>query len=129
MSMRRSQNMTPQTSHHRLVPLFVLFLSAAATAAPPGPAGDRSVAQEPSTAVKFADLDLNTDAGRRELLDRLSKAANRVCAQDAVLHSDIAYPYVFGSACHDRALAAAVNQFHHAQLSALLADLTRTHDY
>ena len=38
----------------------------------PGYAGDQSLNQEPSTTVKFGDLDLNTDAGRRELLDRLS---------------------------------------------------------
>ena len=71
--------------------------------------------------MKFADLDLNTDAGRRELLDRLSKAARRVCAEDAMLHSDPGYPMVLGSCCYDHTLAAAVDKVHHAQLSALAA--------
>jgi UrcA family protein len=78
--------------------------------------------------VKFGDLDLNTDAGRRELLDRLSKAARRVCAEDAFLHSDLGYPQVYGS-CYSRSLAAAVDKVHHAQLSAFFAALSRTNAY
>jgi UrcA family protein len=107
----------------RLLISLAILLSAAVCL--PVSAGDQPVNQGPSTTVKFRDLDLNTDAGRRELLDRLSKAARRVCGKDAFLHSDLGYPQVYGS-CYSRSLAAAVDKVHHAQLSAFFADLSRT---
>ena len=77
-------------SYYRLLISLAFFLSTVVCL--PASAGDPPVKQGPSTTVKFADLDLNTDAGRRELLDRLRKAARRVCAEDAYLHGDVAYP-------------------------------------
>ena len=88
---------------------------------PPASAGDHSVNQRQSTRVKFADLDLNTDAGRRELLDRLSKAAERVC-RDGPVDGLEAYGY---SRCYRRTLAAAVDKVHHEQVSALFAATSR----
>ena len=111
-------------SCYRLFISLAFFISAVACL--PASAGDQPVNQAPSAVVKFRDLDLNTDAGRRELLDRLSKTARRVCAEDAFLHSDPAYPRVYGS-CYDRTLAAAVDKIHHAQLSALFAGISRPH--
>lgn len=106
-------------SCYRLLIGLAFFLSA--VACHPASAGDQPVNPEPSTTVKFGDLDLNTDAGRRELLYRLSKAARRVCAQAAISHSDIGgYPEVYGS-CYSRTLAAAVDSLHHKELSALFA--------
>jgi hypothetical protein len=71
--------------------------------------------------VKFGDLDLNTDAGRRELLDRLRKAARRVCAHEAAGHF---FGDVYGS-CYSSTLAAAVAKVHHEQVSALFAAMSR----
>jgi UrcA family protein len=84
---------------------------------PPATAGDHAVNQGQSTTVKFADLDLNTDAGRRELLDRLSKSADRICRTGPVSGLE-AYGY---SRCYRRTLAAAVDKVHHEQVSALFA--------
>ena len=69
--------------HHLLISLA--FFLAAATL-PPASAGDHPVNDGPSTKVKFGDLDLNTDAGRRQLLERLNKAASRVCEDYANLN-------------------------------------------
>jgi UrcA family protein len=90
---------------------------------PPVTAGDHPVNLGSSTTVKFGDLDLNTDAGRRELLERLNKAARRVCAKDAHLQSGL-FAYVYGS-CVSGTLAAAVAQVHHEQVSALFAAMSR----
>jgi UrcA family protein len=120
---RRSLNMTIQiASCYRLLISLAFLLSGVVCL--PASAGGQPANPEPSTTVKFGDLDLNTDAGRRELLDRLSKAARRVCAQDAFLHSDFGYPQVYGS-CYSRTLAAAVDKVHHEQVSALLATTSR----
>lgn len=70
--------------------------------------------------VKFGDLDLNTDAGRRELLERLSRAASRVCEQYANALWALGYYQIYSS-CLRNSLAAAVNKVHDAQVSALLA--------
>jgi UrcA family protein len=86
----------------------------------PAFAGDQPVDQGPGTTVKFGDLDLNTDAGRRELLDRLSKAAGRVCEQYANSHWALGYQQVYNS-CFRSSLAAAVDRVHHEQVSALSA--------
>jgi UrcA family protein len=123
--MRRSLNMNLQIpSCYRLLISLAFFLSTVVCL--PASAGDPPVKQGPSTTVKFADLDLNTDAGRRELLDRLRKAARRVCKEDAFLHGDVAYPQVYAS-CYDGTLAAAVDKLHHQQLSALFAATSRPH--
>ena len=91
---------------------------------PPATAGDHAVNQGQSTTVKFADLDLNTDAGRRELLDRLSKAVDRVCRESASGWTIVGSNWVYGS-CYRHSLAAAVDKVHHAQLSALFAATLR----
>ena len=73
-------------SWYRLLTILALFLCATA-ALPVSAAGAFPMNDEPSTTVKMGDLDLNTDSGRRALLDRLSKAANRVC-RDAPVAMD-----------------------------------------
>ena len=95
------------------------FLLSTATCLPVS-AGDQPVNQGPSTRVKFADLDLNTDAGRRELLDRLSKAASSVCAEYANANWSLGYAQVYRS-CFQSTLASAVDKIHHEQVSALFA--------
>jgi len=109
-------------SYYRLLISLAFVLSA--VVCPPTFAGDQTASQGPSTTVKFGDLDLNTDAGRRELLNRLSKAASRVCWESGFLQSTLVYPPVQGS-CYSRTLAAAVDKVHHAQLSALFAATSR----
>jgi UrcA family protein len=123
--MRRSLNMNLQIpSCYRLLISLAFFLSTVLCL--PASAGEPK--QGPSTTVKFVDLDLNTDAGRRELLDRLRKSARRVCKEDAFLHRDVAYPQAYGS-CYDRTLAAAVDKLHHQQLSALFAATSRPYKW
>jgi len=102
----------------------------------PAIAGDQSVNKGPRTIVKFGDLDLNTDAGRRELLNRLSTAASHVCAEyarqidvTAKVKGNLHAEYLNSSStwakeirsCYDRTLAAAVDKVHHAQLSQVAA--------
>jgi UrcA family protein len=108
----------PIRSCHPLLISLVFFFSAATCL--PASAGDPRVNEGPSTRVKFGDLDLNTDAGRRELLERLSKAANRVCMDYAYLYWSHGYQQVYRS-CFESTLAAAVDKVHHEQLSALFA--------
>jgi UrcA family protein len=105
-------------SCHGLLISLAFFLSAATCL--PASAGDQSVNQGPSTIVKVGDLDLNTDAGRRELLDRLSKAAGRVCEQYANANWTLGYYQVYSS-CFRSSLAAAVDKIHREQVSALFA--------
>lgn len=100
--------------------LGTLALLASAATCLPAAAGDTPAVDVSNTTVQFADLDLNTDAGRRALLARLSLAATRVCERDAFLHNDIGYPVVYGS-CHDRTLAKAVDKIHQQELSALFS--------
>ena len=95
---------------------------------PPATAGDYPVNRGSSTTVKFGDLDLNTDAGRRQLLDRLRMAAHRMCAKENRLHSDH-LGYVDDGPCYSRTLAAAVDKVHHEQVSALFAGLSRKNAY
>jgi UrcA family protein len=112
-------------SCYRLLISLAFFLSAVvclpasadAVVCLPASAGDHPVNQGSSTTVKFGDLDLNTDAGRRELLNRLSKTADRVC-RDGPASALAAYGYY---RCYRRTLAAAVAKVHHSQLSALFA--------
>jgi UrcA family protein len=109
-----SLNMTLQI--HRLL-ISLAFLVCAVTCLPAS-AGDYSVNQGPSTRVKAGNLDLNTDAGRHELLDRLSKAASSVCAEYATANWSLGYAQVYRS-CFQSTLAAAVDKIHHEQVSAL----------
>jgi len=88
---------------------------------PEATAGDHPVNLKSSVTVKYEDLNLNTDAGTRELLGRLSKAADRVC-RDGPVSALEAYGY---SRCYRRTLAAAVDKVHHEQLSALFAAMSR----
>jgi len=123
ISLRRSLNMTPEIrSWYRSLTILTVFLSAAASF--PASAGGYPMNQEPSTAVKFADLDLNTDSGRRALLDRLSKAADRVCREQAHSFASVG-PSDMYLACYRHTLASAVDSIHQTQLSALFANLSR----
>ena len=99
--------------------ISLAFLVSAATCLG-ATAGDYSVNQGPSTKVKAGDLDLNTDAARRELIDRLSKAASSVCAEYANANWSLGYAQVYRS-CFQGTLAAAVDKIHHEQVSALFA--------
>lgn len=105
---------------YRLLTILAFFLSAAV--ALPASAGDYPMNDEPSITVKFGDLDLNTDSGRRALLDRLSKAADRVCVEQAKSFASVGYTQM-QLACYRRTLAAVVDKVHDAQLSALFAAL------
>jgi UrcA family protein len=106
---------------YRILITLPLFLAAQC---PLIHAAEQAVNAEPSIAVKFSDLDLNTDAGRRELLNRLGKATEQVCSESAR-----SLEYVAGSeawrSCYRRTLAAAVNRLHHKQVSALFAAVSR----
>jgi UrcA family protein len=117
--MTYSNKFTP--SWQRLLTLLAFFLSAAASL--PAPAGQPAKdgrEGSPSTTVKFGDLDLNTDAGRRELLNRLRKGTDRVCLAQGLAWGGYAHAYIYSS-CYRATLAAAVDKVHHAQLSALFA--------
>jgi UrcA family protein len=109
-------------SWYRLLTILGFFLFAAEGV--PASADGYPLNNEPSTTVKFGDLDLNTDAGRRALLDRLSKAADRVCREQASSFAGVGFSQV-RLACYRRTLAAAVDKVHHVQLSALFAALSR----
>jgi UrcA family protein len=116
--------MTIQTSS-RCRPFASLVFLLSTLVCLPAFADEQPKNQEPSMKVAYADLDLNTDAGRRVLLQRLSRAAHRVCTEDANQHNDVGHPMVFGSWCYQHTLAAAVDRFHQAQLSALFAAASR----
>jgi len=109
-------------SCHRLLISLVFFL--ASTTCLPASAGDHLVNEGPSTRVKFGDLDLNTDAGRRELLRRLSNAASRVCEDYAHVNWSLRYREVYRS-CFENTLAVAVDRIHQEQVSALFAANSR----
>jgi UrcA family protein len=111
--------MTFQIPFCRPLLISLDFFLAAATCLPAS-AGDQLVNQGPRTTVKFGDLDLSTDAGRRELLERLSKAAGRVCEDYANANWSLGYDQVYSS-CFRSSLAAAVEKIHHEQVSALFA--------
>jgi|SRR5215469_836386 len=104
-------------------PTLLAFLLSQAAGLPASAAG-YPMNDEPSTAVKFADLDLNTESGRRALLERLSKAADRVCREQANSFASLGSSQLY-VACYRTTLAAAVNKFHNAQLSASFAALKR----
>ena len=75
--------------------------------------------QPPSISVEFRDLNLATEAGNRELLERLSKAASRVCWRDARARNEVGL--YEAHACYERTLALAVENIHQIRLSALFA--------
>ena len=105
-------------SFHSLLICLVFFVSTATCL--PASAGDQSVNEGPRMTVKFGDLDLNTDVGRRELLDRLSKAARLVCAEYASANWALGYYQVY-STCLRSTLTAAVEKIHQEPVSALFA--------
>ena len=105
---------------HLLISLALILATATCL---PAFAGDR-VNEGPSTRVKVGDLDLNTDAGRRELLNRLNKAASRVCEDYAYPYFSYGYLQVYRS-CFQSTLTAAVDKIHLEQLSALFAATSR----
>jgi UrcA family protein len=110
-------------SWYRLLTIFAFLFVLYAAACPPAFAAQPGN-EEPSTTVEFGDLNLNTDAGRRELLGRLSKAADRVCRERVTsAHSPLdafGYRRAYLS-CYRDTLAAAVEKIHHEQVSALFA--------
>jgi len=124
------------TSCYRLLISCAFFLSAAvslpasageqpADQCPPAAASDHPVNRQSSTTVKFGDLDLSTEADRRALLDRLSKAAHSVCGREAFLRGDNRYPRVRDlESCYRSTLAAAVDKVHHEQLSRLFVAMS-----
>ena len=109
--------MTRKIPRHSLL-IGLAFLIPTVTSLPVF-AGEEPVSQI-GTTVKFGDLDLNTDAGRRELLERLSKAAGRVCERYANAHWALGYYQVYSSCVHN-SLSAAVNKVHDEHVSALFA--------
>jgi UrcA family protein len=112
------------TSWYRLVTSPTLFFLLSAAACLPAFAA-QPVNEKSSVTVKFGDLNLTTDAGTRELLNRLSKAADRTC-RDGPISGLTAFGY---SRCYRRTLAAAVDKVHHEQVSALFAVLSRKNEY
>jgi len=106
------------SSRHRLPTILAFFLSAAACLA--ASASDQPANEETSTTVKFADLNLDTDAGRRELLTRISKAADRVCSENTRSLASLGTTAVWVS-CYRHTVAATVAKFHDAEVSALFA--------
>jgi UrcA family protein len=115
-------NLRIPSCHSMLISLAFLLSTATCL---PASAGEQPVNQGPSTRVEIADLDLNTDVGRRELLDRLSKAARLVCAEYASANWALGYYQVYSS-CFRSTLAAAVESIHHEQVSALSAAIRNT---
>lgn len=61
---------------------FIIALAAATLLATPALAGDRSVA------IRHADLDLKSEAGRSELNRRLATATEQVCGSYASAGAD-----------------------------------------
>jgi UrcA family protein len=113
-------------SWYRLLTIFAIFFFLSAAAYVPAFAA-QPVNKEPSTTVKFGDLDLNTEAGGRELLDRLSKAADRVCRERVKVVSPLdafGYRRAYVS-CYRDTLSTGVDKVHHPQLSALFVALSR----
>ena len=106
------------SSRYCLMTLLAFFLSAIAWL--PASAGNRPADEETSLTVKVADLNLATDAGRRELLRRISKAADRVCSENTRSLASLGTTEVWVT-CYRRTLAATVAKFHDAQVSALFA--------
>ena len=109
------------SSCYRLLITLAFFLCAPASlpAAAGQPVKDGPDGR-PSITVTFADLDLNTDAGRRELLNRLSKAVSRVCFESAKSDATLGMPAAQVS-CYRHTLAAAVEKVQTEQVSALSA--------
>lgn len=115
--------MTLQIPPSRRLLISLAFFVATTTCLPVF-AGDR-VNNGPSTRVKLDDLDLNTDAGRRELLARLSSAASRVCMDYAYLYMSYGYHQIYRS-CFQSTLAAAVDKVHDEQVSSLFTATSST---
>jgi UrcA family protein len=69
-----------------------------------------------STAVHYADLNLNQPAGVAALYRRITLAANRVCGQRTLTGSN--YPLPGYTSCYNKAIASAVARVDHPQLSA-----------
>jgi hypothetical protein len=80
------------------------------------------VNEQPSIKVNFGDLDLNTDAGRLELLTRLKKGADRVFLEQALTLAGT--PTTIPRAAAPP-LRPAVDKVHHEPLSALFAATLR----
>ena len=69
-----------------------------------------------STAVHFADLNLNKTAGVAALYRRITAAASRVCGQRALTGSN--YPLPEYTRCYNEAIATAVVRVDRPQLTA-----------
>jgi UrcA family protein len=90
---------------------LIAALSGAAYAASPGTASA-------SMRVSYADLNLASDQGNKELYARIVSAARQVCAADEV---DIREMHGFASeqACERQAIAGAVQRVHSPKLAAV----------
>jgi UrcA family protein len=112
----------PIPSWYRLPTILAFFFSLSAATSLPAFAA-QPVNGQSSTTVKFGDLNLNRDADSRELFDRLSRAADRVCSKSLRVTSPLdafGYRRAYLS-CYRDTLSAAVQRIHHEQVSALLA--------
>ena len=69
-----------------------------------------------STAVHYADLNLNKTAGVAALYRRITAAANRVCGQRTLTGSN--YPLPEYTRCYNEAIATAVARVDRPQLTA-----------
>ena len=101
---------------------LLIAISVFAPACLPAAADAQTVNEPPSIKVKFADLDLDTDAGRREPLTRLKKGADRVCLEQTLTLAGT--PTTITRAATPP-LQPAVDKVHHEQLSALFAATSR----
>ena len=79
--MRRCLNMSLQIALRSRLPIEIAVFAAACL---PAAAHAEAVNEQPSIKVRFGDLDLNTDAGRRERLTRLKKGADRAGLEQAL---------------------------------------------
>ncbi len=72
----------------------------------------------PSVAVRYGDLDLNSEAGRDALNARLSMAARNVCDHHGYARTGSLSYHAQTKACYDEALTAALSQVNSGQLAA-----------
>ena len=112
---------------HRFRPLLVLAMGLAAAASLPAGADEQVPKAGPVITVKYGDLDLDTDKGRHELLDRLSRATRRVCREYASSYA-VGYQEVYRG-CYRASLSAAVDDVHQRQMTELYASVARTPAY
>lgn len=112
---------------HRYRLLLVLAFGLAGALSLPAAAAESVRATLPVIKVKYGDLDLDTEKGRRELLDRLSRASRKVCREYASSYA-VGYQEVYRG-CYRASLSAAVDDVHQRQVTELYASVARTPAY